>query len=496
MRRIITALLIGVICSWAVFAAQDAATITYDEASETYARMAELLDEVSYLTTSAIWAYTGGAIKDLAQGVLNLLVGPEGEDYDPENPVVIPDEAGLIPMIEAQRRPHTRNESVFYSPFYELFPDYQIRWDEGVGDFPWAWHQVAVCLRLAADVARDIVTSSYTRKPWEAEVQTLHALILSARGTGDPYAQIDGVKTLAALFPSPEIWVHPWESIQAAVDRVPEGGTIYIEPGTYEEALEIGRSVNLVAASHAPGASPDLGVTVLQAGRWTGGIEIEADDPIEVSIRGLAIRERGVSVTRNAAVLLEECRFIDDGLSVGQFINPDLADTTSTVSCLVESCLFSGEGAGIGVGMTATVAVRDTIVEGSGSWMSAPVSVQCGELTLENCEIRDNVNFGVRVAGGALTVFHMTNCRVIRNGRGLKIETGTCESWSIEPEPGKSLTEGWVHGQITGWGNEIPGPGEPDGNEFEAIVVHSQRDTGFLPDVSFLTEPKPESTDE
>ena len=56
MKRIITTLLIGTICSWAACAAQDAATLTYDEASETYARMGELLDEVNYLTTSAIWA--------------------------------------------------------------------------------------------------------------------------------------------------------------------------------------------------------------------------------------------------------------------------------------------------------------------------------------------------------------------------------------------------------------------------------------------------------
>jgi len=93
------------------------------------------------------------------------------------------------------------------------------------------------------------------------------------------------------------------------------------------------------------------------------------------------------------------------------------------------------------------------------------------------------------LAGGEGSSLHLINSDLTGNINGLEVGHGSCRLGGVadyEPPPRRA---GYTAGTITGWGNYIPGPDEPGGNNESGIFYHWH---GY--DVSFLTEPKPAGT--
>jgi len=106
---------------------------------------------------------------------------------------------------------------------------------------------------------------------------------------------------VASVSAASTIYVHPGQSIQAAINRAPSGGLISVERGTYKGNLDITRSVRLVGhhAVIVPAAKPTpnaclalvggLGVGICVHGTFNSDGSI-AKSISNVSVEGLTVR--------------------------------------------------------------------------------------------------------------------------------------------------------------------------------------------------------------
>lgn len=106
---------------------------------------------------------------------------------------------------------------------------------------------------------------------------------------------------VASVSAASTIYVHPGQSIQAAINKAPSGALISVERGTYKGNLDITRSVRLVGhhAVIVPAAKPTPNACLALVGGMAMGIcvhgALNADGSIaksisNVSIEGLTVR--------------------------------------------------------------------------------------------------------------------------------------------------------------------------------------------------------------
>ena len=127
-------------------------------------------------------------------------------------------------------------------------------------------------------------------------------------------------------------------------------------------------------------------------------------------------------------------------------------------------------------------------MEASTSWNGA-IQFSCSQLTIDNCEIRDNIGTGIQLGPAPETALHLVDSRIVRNDIGIEAQAGWCSSVPLtEPIDYDAYDSGL--GAATGWNNVIPGPGEPDANSLAAFDATALDDEL---DLTFLTEPKPEN---
>lgn len=479
MKRISIFILIPAMVGSAVLAQEAEPTITYDLASETFAEMLVLLDQSINLASTAVLGAEVGTLRgerqEYAQGILNLLEGPDSELYEEADDFVMADQLGLLPLMDQLR---TLSGG---APVNELFPDSAYGFSNVAVSFIIAWELADSALHKASALAQSMIRPPYTF-PWHEELATLYSLLVAARGGNIDDFPLGGISSLAKMFPSREVWVDADESIQDAVDRVPDGGTVYISPGMYRETLSINKNVSLVAASHAPNGLPELGRTVLKGMPWRASIEIASSTPIEVTIRGLVIQDAyaAISVEGPCTVTVLDVRFEGNGTGL-YVVNGGIA--------AAGACHFDRNEHSITLRWGANCTVRDSVIENSPP-TAGVISVMCSYLELLSCEIRDNQGSAITSYGGADSALHLVDCSVIRNSQGLKLFRGACplEPLALGSQPSPSGEHSF--GTITGWGNVIPGPDEEDGNMASAFQVDVS--LGETMDLSFLIEPKPE----
>jgi len=480
MKRMTIFMFILALAGMTGIAQETEPAITYDLAAETFAEMIILLDQAIYLTTTAVLSAEDGSLRaehrERAQGVLNLLVGPDDELYDAGNGFTVLNQRGLLPLMEQIRSWDGG------APIDELFPDYTYGFSNAIASFLIAWELAESALHEASAVALSMAFpgSSF---PWREELTTLYSLLVAVRGGSVDAFPLGGISTLAEQFPSREIWVDPDESIQDAVDRVPDGGTIYISPGTYREMLTITKNLSLVAASHAPNGQPELGQTVLEGMIWRAAIEIASSDAIDVSIQGLVIRDAGVAISAAGScnVTALDARFEDN--RAGFYVD-------GGGNVIAESCYFTGNVHAVTLRSGVNCLLVDSVIEDSPSTQHV-ISVMCSTLELRGCEIRDNQGPGITVHGSAASELQMTNSRILRNSFGLELFYEACPLEPLSYGSESSVLGERSFATITGWENSIPGPDEEDGNTGSAFLFHPLM-TKTL-DLSFLTEPKPET---
>ena len=469
MKRTILSLLI-VLLAAIPLCADDRPTITYDLAADTFAEMLELLDQAIYLATSAVLADTKSEIKVYVQGILNLLTGPDSALYDSENEITT--DTGLQPLLAGLYTPYTGS-----IPYYALFPD-PSAYDPNQNGFLYAWDQVEATLSKAQSVAEGLMSAPYSF-PWEEEVYTLFALLVAVRGGDEGVFPLGGVGALAHMFPTREIEVGIRESIQEAIDRAPAGGVVYLDPGIYREAIMIDKSISLMARPATEDASSELGSVVIQGSLWGSAITVDSANPITVSIEGIELRGNvgGITLLHQATVTLTHVVFSENDTGL-------VAD--EDVTFFVNQCTFSANRTAISVWKSVQGTLTDSIVEMSTSWNGA-IHVGCGRLTIDSCEIRDNIGVAIALGPAPTTELHLVDSRIVRNDIGIEAHSGWCSPVPVtDPADYDAMEFGF--GTATGWNNVIPGRGEPDGNSlaaFDATAMDEELD------LTFLTEPEP-----
>ncbi len=227
------------------------------------------------------------------------------------------------------------------------------------------------------------------------------------------------------------ILVSPGESIQEAIDLAPSGGVICLAPGTYDEALQITRSITIYAQELS-------GVPTLISGPEEEQITVLIHSPVgelcDVTLRGLTLEGRHVdslvvSVRDSASVQISECSIVSSpgvGIHIHDRARAAIRDSTiadqqgyagvyigGASSATLDGCqVLRNPGGNIEVTGTASATVTDCTVSGpeEGFWITNQANV-----VIQMCDIVDNGIFGVATAEQA--VVEITDCTISGNNR-------------------------------------------------------------------------------
>jgi len=248
--------------------------------------------------------------------------------------------------------------------------------------------------------------------------------------------------------------------------------------------------------------------------RWDG---LEVWGGAEVTVRDCTMSGNadGIDVRNSATLILENCT-ITDNRNNGLFV------FDSAVVTLICSTI-SGSSDGLDVGGSAQVVAQSMTI--SGNWSKGVRADASVQLSLIDCMISNNGSGGIGVSDAAQVT--VKDCSVFDNGSdGLGVSglsQVNVESSLISDNGGNGINckeEAVVHiqdsrilcnagygvsaylpdcledfywfeveftGEVTGSGNTIPGPGEPDGNQKGSVCPDS---------LSFLQEGAARSEEE
>jgi len=215
-------------------------------------------------------------------------------------------------------------------------------------------------------------------------------------------------------------------------------------------------------------------------GKGSGG-GLLVSGPVSVSMSDIGILDfgNGISLSEGAYAKAVNCVFSGNynGASAREFGSFEAI-----------ACTFSDNVRAVS-GVTSAVLTLSACTISGCTDRSAAVSGWCTVMSLSNCTIQDNECAGIRLGGGERSVLRMTDCNVRRNNLGIDFVCGDCSPGGVDDW--ESTKRDCVYGTVSGWGNEIPGTGESDQNEEgQYFVCYPDR----MPDLSFLTEPKPAGT--
>jgi|GEM_PF-1355163 parallel beta-helix repeat protein len=206
-----------------------------------------------------------------------------------------------------------------------------------------------------------------------------------------------------------------YPTIQAAIDGITAGDTIYVAPGCYEERLIIDKSLTL----RGEGGNPEQ-VTILGTSIHDSVVRIGNTDRIHVIIENAtittavepialrALQNYAIEISGKATVTLSNMRLLDNigGVLVEDGANATLMNCTISENwngleafgfshTEVNRCAISKNGNGIVLGGSATVSFTD-------------------------CEISDNRYDGIRVSDSAQVA--LTRSSLLENESGLVVE--------------------------------------------------------------------------
>ena len=436
--------------------------ITYDDVVAAIGTLNELLEQAIFLATAGMASRSPSDQAVYAQGVLDLLEGTE----DPAGAVGVTQQDGLLPMWETieiamdDERNHPARDRALSLIDRRDLPTFSTALYYGTGYF------LSSAAVAAEEALLDARAGNYENA--RSAFRSAYAFLISARGGRGEPRSLPGLLVLAELLPPMEIWVRPGESIQAAIDRIPGGGTIRLEPGTYREGLTIAKSLTLAGSRR----------TIIEIPFGELGAAVESDVPIEVTIRDVEFREgSGLELWGQVRGTIERVTFSGpgNGARVSEGAHADFA-----------SCRFSDNSSSVRFLWSSSGSMQDCTVERDSSPYGA-IALFCSDVTLRDCVIQDNVGPGVYVGGGEASILHMTGCTLIRSQYGLSAVYGGCNPTTTEEAP-ETPRYAKSHGTISGWENVIPEPWEDEGNLEGAFEVYF---TSFI-DLRILVAPRPE----
>ena len=271
--------------------------------------------------------------------------------------------------------------------------------------------------------------STFTRAG-SARVLPAYATVLAwlrhVKGTAMKLVRLAGPLALlvgllapvASVSAASTIYVHPGQSVQAAINKSPAGGMVVVERGTYKGNLEITRSVRLIGhdAVIVPSAKPKSNVCTYSTG--AAGIcvhgTINADNTPKkavsnVSIEGFTIRNFpgggivaavaanfravrnvtahnglwGIEVGVSSGVTLLYNRSYDNG---GDGIRVDYSSTANAVAIGNASYLNLGTGISFVMTLGGRIALNTTYGNCAGivAAVAGNLSIQLNQVTGNN----------------------------------------------------------------------------------------------------------------
>ncbi|MFC2099931.1 right-handed parallel beta-helix repeat-containing protein [Candidatus Bipolaricaulota bacterium] len=407
--------------------------VEYDKIVLMIAEMAELTDQAIYLAVAGMSPYSrhDATLQAYGQGIVNLIQGPGSRNYDPTSEFTVREGSGIQPLLFALERIAPQASEFIADP--------------AARSLPLMLSTIGRFIGLAGEVAEETAARPPVTYGDPDDLRTIYGCLLAARAGPDDVFLLGGVQTLVDWFPSRMVWAGEGETLQDVIDRVPEGGTIYLEPGTYRGPVDISKSVTI--AAYSSGVSPAFGAVVIQGLPWNVAVDIESESPISVVLRDLEIYDGAAGVLAGGAVelLLENVVIRDctQGLSVWE---------GASVSCV--STQFLRNRGAVFLSSDARCELTDCrIAETSQTAILLQADVS---LTAVGCSILDGGSSGISVQDRV--ELHLEGMTIAGNAEyGLIVYTDTC------------VETGWMEvlaftGTITGWGNTIPGPDEENGN--------------------------------
>lgn len=385
------------------------------------------LDQAIYLSKSGIIAYDTRDEQSMAQGIVNLLNGASHPQYDVTNPYVVVDGAGVLPLGVYL------TDSV-WDPMLDRIPDTQRYL------FDNAYHHYGEFIRLASDAAVKALDSSSSGQSAEDEFRLCYALLLAARGGFDDSLLFDGIDLWTDAFPEREVWVRSGESIQAAIDRLPDGGWIYLEPGVYDENLIITKNL------HLKGVSVDgVGQAILQGERSGIGVNIVSGNSLRVEIENLVIRgkARGVYVGGGSSATLVNLHVEDS--SVGLYVN-------GNARAIMDDCTFLRDDTAVSAWSRSYVELRESSISECGDLDPAVLLAEDAHLLLDQCNISDYRGIGIKTVSTAQ--LELMGCTIGQSELAaiVVLDLGDCASI---PETILNMMLGTTPGYVSGAGNIV-----------------------------------------
>ena len=329
-----------------------------------------------------------------AQAVINLLEGSESEHFDPAIDVIVDFDKGICPHLEQLN---------FTLQEWSTIEDETS--SEGMED---GWERYLRLFQLASEIMQDMLDGA------DVEDAFLTAYALLSVGQ-------DGITGMLQTWGF-EIWVSPGESIQAAIDIANEGATIYLEPGTYRETLEITQSITIEGwMAELPQTSDGVRRaygTVLQPVGDQVGILIHSSEPIVVEIRRLSIEEasNGITVSGNAQLLLEDIDVVRSEVGI---------DISSTASVEMSNCYLEYNDISVLLTGTSKSEIRDCRLQYCDNLLGALQVLESSSVTVSGSFIRDNAGSGIFVSDQARLVIE--DSYIVSNGGDGVLLAGDCQ---------------------------------------------------------------------
>ena len=259
------------------------------------------------------------------------------------------------------------------------------------------------------------------------------------------------------------IHVKPGESIQAAIDGAEEGDIICLEEGTWLTNLEITKSLTIrgVGTSKTTIEGPSRSLATIS-------VRSQAKNKaIFVRILGLSVHGEyeGIEVRDSAEAVITACSISDNywgGITVSDRAQATIADCT----------IANHHDTGIAIAGAASARIIDCEVSGNhwGIFLN-----HSAHATILRVEIKNN-HWGIWALGQAHAViedsdiFHneYDGIRLQESGSinltESRISTNHCYGIALH-SPCYIQEENGFTGEVTGKGNFIPGPTQPNGNQ-------------------------------
>lgn len=173
-------------------------------------------------------------------------------------------------------------------------------------------------------------------------------------------------------------YVNPGESIQSAIDGAANGDTVFVYSGTYNENINITKSIDLIGentqATIINGIGPSL------------GIQISFTDTVNIMTLTVKNFNTGISISDSSDVDVDDVIIQDCGTSG--------VDADSTNDLRIINCNFTGIGTGVGIdtNMVADLALENNEIQ---SFLNGISMRSTDDPFIYGNSITSNINSGI-----------------------------------------------------------------------------------------------------